>query len=123
MSHTNEQILEAVGSMTVMQLCELTRMLEEKFGVKASDAVQAPVQAPPPAPAQEEKTEFAVVLSEIGEKRVQVIKVLREVTGLGLMEANKATAAGAVVKEGLGKADAEALKAKFEAVGAKAELK
>jgi len=123
MSYTNEQLLDAFGSMTVAQLCDLTRMLEERFGVKASYAVQVPVQAPAPAPAQEEKTEFSVVLTEIGEKRVQVIKVLREVTGLGLMEANKATAAGAVVKEGLGKADAEALKAKFEAVGAKVELK
>jgi large subunit ribosomal protein L7/L12 len=123
MSYTNEQLLEAFGSMTVMELVELTRALEEKFGVKASDVITPMVPQVNTAPVVEEQTEFSVVLSEVGEKRIQVIKILREVTGASLMDAGKNTVPGAVIKDGLAKAEAEALKTRFEEVGAKIELR
>jgi large subunit ribosomal protein L7/L12 len=123
MNIANDQILEAVGNMTVMQLCELTKAIEDRFGVKASDVVQVSAPTVQIAPAVEEQTEFKVVLSEIGEKRIQVIKIFRELTGAALMEANKLTVVGAIVKEGLGKAEAEVIKTKFEAVGAKVEVR
>ena len=119
MNIANEQILESVGNMTVMQLCDLTRALEEHFGVKAADAVRvAPAPATDKAPTVEEQTEFKVVLSALGENRVRVIKVIREATGASLMDASKLATPGTVIKEALEKSDAEALKAKFLEVGA-----
>jgi large subunit ribosomal protein L7/L12 len=126
MALSKEEILEAVGGMTVLDLSELIKMMEEKFGVSAAAAAVA-VAAPAAggaAPAAEEQTEFTVVLSAIGEKKVEVIKVVRAATGLGLKEAKDLVdGAPKPVKEGVSKADAEALKKQLEDAGAKAELK
>ena len=115
-------MIEEVKSLTVLELNELVKALEEEFGVSAA-AMAAPA-AGAAAPAAEEKTEFDVVLTEIGSEKIKVIKVVREITGLGLAEA-KATveAAPKAIKEGLSKEDAEELKKKLEDVGAKVELK
>ncbi len=115
-------MIEEVKSLTVLELNELVKALEEEFGVSAA-AMAAPA-AGAAAPAAEEKTEFDVVLTEIGSEKIKVIKVVREITGLGLAEA-KATveAAPKAIKEGLSKEDAEELKKKLEEVGAKVELK
>ena len=115
-------MIEEVKSLTVLELNELVKALEEEFGVSAA-AMAAPA-ASAAAPAAEEKTEFDVVLTEIGSEKIKVIKVVREITGLGLAEA-KATveAAPKAIKEGLSKEDAEELKKKLEDVGAKVELK
>ena len=115
-------MIEEVKSLTVLELNELVKALEEEFGVSAA-AMAAPA-AGVAAPAAEEKTEFDVVLTEIGSEKIKVIKVVREITGLGLAEA-KATveAAPKAIKEGLSKEDAEELKKKLEDVGAKVELK
>ena len=115
---TKEEIMEAIEGMTVLELSELVKAMEDKFGVSAA----APV-AVAAAPA-EEKSEFDVILTSAGEKKIGVIKVVREVTGLGLKDA-KALVDGApkAVKEGVAKADAEALKAKLEEAGATVELK
>ncbi len=123
MSIGKDDILEAVGSMTVLELNDLVKAFEEKFGVSAASmAVAAPGAA---AAAVEEKTEFNVVLTEIGANKVNVIKAVREITGLGLKEAKDLVEAapGAVVKEALDKAGAEAAKKKLEEAGAKADLK
>lgn len=120
-----EQIIEAIESMTVLELSELVKALEEKFGVSAAAPVAvAAAPAAGGAAAAEEKTEFDVVLASAGDKKINVIKVVREVTGLGLKEA-KALVDGApkAVKEGVSKEDAEALKAKLEEAGATVELK
>ena len=115
-------MIEEVKSLTVLELNELVKALEEEFGVSAA-AMAAPA-AGAAAPAAEEKTEFDVVLTEIGSEKIKVIKVVREITGLGLAEA-KAAVEGApkAIKEGLSKEDAEELKKKLEDVGAKVELK
>ena len=115
-------MIEEVKSLTVLELNELVKALEEEFVVSAA-AMAAPA-AGAAAPAAEEKTEFDVVLTEIGSEKIKVIKVVREITGLGLAEA-KATveAAPKAIKEGLSKEDAEELKKKLEDVGAKVELK
>jgi large subunit ribosomal protein L7/L12 len=120
---TKEEILQAIESMTVLELSELVKAMEEKFGVSAAAPV-AVAAAPAAAAAAEEKTEFDVVLTAAGEKKIGVIKVVREVTGLGLKEA-KALVDGApnAVKEGIAKAEAEELKAKLEEAGASVELK
>lgn len=119
---TKEEILQAIENMTVLELSELVKDMEEKFGVSAA----APVAAAPAAggAAGEEKSEFDVILAAAGDKKINVIKVVREATGLGLKEA-KALVDGAPkpVKEGAAKADAEALKAKLEEAGATVELK
>ena len=113
-----EQIIEAIESMTVLELSELVKALEEKFGVSAA----APV-AVAAAPA-EEKTEFDVVLTSAGAGKINVIKVVREATGLGLKEAKEIVdGAPKAVKEKISKADADALKAKLEEAGASVELK
>ena len=120
-----EQIIEAIESMTVLELSELVKALEEKFGVSAAAPVAvAAAPAAGGAAAAEEKSEFDVILASAGDKKINVIKVVREVTGLGLKEA-KALVDGAPspVKEGLSKADADALKAKLEEAGATVELK
>ena len=125
MALTKEEILGAIASMTVLEVSELIKMMEEKFGVSAAAAAVA-VAAPAAgaaAPA-EEKTEFDVVLAEIGSNKIAVIKAVRELTGLGLKEAkDMVEGAPKAVKEGLPKADAEEAKKKLEAAGAKVELK
>lgn len=122
MAISKEDILEAVGSMTVMDLNELVKAFEEKFGVSAAAmAVADPATA---AAAAEEQTEFTVILAACGDKKVEVIKVVRAVTGLGLKEAKDLVdGAPKPVKEGVSKADAEALKTQLEAAGAKVEVK
>jgi len=123
MAISKEDILEAVGSMTVMDLNDLVKAFEEKFGVSAA-AVAVAGPAAGPAAAAEEQTEFTVVLAAAGEKKVEVIKVVRAVTGLGLKEAKDLVdGAPKPVKEGISKADAEALKKQLEDAGAKVEVK
>lgn len=123
MSLTNEQILDAIAEKSVMEIVELITAMEEKFGVSAAALAAAPV-AGSDAPAAEEKDDFDVVLTSAGDKKVAVIKVVREVTGLGLKEAKDLVeGAPQVVKEGASKADAEELKKKLEEAGASVELK
>ncbi|MBR7780758.1 MULTISPECIES: 50S ribosomal protein L7/L12 [Undibacterium] len=123
MAISKDDILEAVGAMSVMDLNDLVKAFEEKFGVSAA-AVAAGPAAAGPAAAAEEQTEFTVILSEAGSNKVGVIKAVREITGLGLKEAKDLVdGAPKAVKEGIAKADAEAAKKKLEDAGAKAELK
>ena len=120
------QILEAVSKLTVLELSQLIKDMEEKFGVSAAAAVSvaAPAAAGAGAAKAEEKTEFTVVLAAAGDNKVNVIKAVREVTSLGLKEAKDLVdGAPKTVKEGVTKDDAEAMKKKFEAVGAKVEVK
>ena len=122
---TNEEILEAISNMSVLELYELVKAIEDKFGVSAAAPVAvAAAPAAGAAAAAEEKTEFDVVLKEIGEKKIQVIKAVREITGLGLKDA-KALVDGAPkeVKTGVAKAEAEEMKKKLEDAGATVELK
>ncbi|PXZ04859.1 50S ribosomal protein L7/L12 [Gilliamella apicola] len=122
MSITKEQILDAVAEMSVMDVVELVSMMEEKFGVSAAAAVA--VAAVGPAEAAEEKTEFDVILKDIGANKVAVIKAVRGATGLGLKEAKDLVeSAPATVKEGVSKADADELKKALEESGAVVELK
>ena len=124
MAISKEDILEAVGSLTVMELNDLVKAFEEKFGVSAAAVAVAGPAAGAAAAAVEEQTEFNVVLLAAGDKKVEVIKVVRAVTGLGLKEAKDLVdGAPKPVKEGLPKADAEALKKQLEDTGAKVELK
>ena len=126
MALTNEEILDAIASKTVLEISELIKMMEEKFGVTATAAVAVagPAAGGAAAPAAEEKTEFDVILKEVGSNKIGVIKVVREVTGLGLKEAKDLVeGAPKVVKEGVAKEEAEELKKKIEASGAKVELK
>ena len=125
MALTNEEILEAIASKSVLEISELIKMMEDKFGVSAAAAAVAVAgPAAAAAPAAEEKTEFDVVLAEIGANKIAVIKAVREITGLGLKEAKDLVeGAPKAVKEGVAKADAEELKKKLEAAGAKVELK
>jgi large subunit ribosomal protein L7/L12 len=123
MAISKEDILEAVGSLTVMELNDLVKAFEEKFGVSAA-AVAVAGPAGGAAAAVEEQTEFTVMLIAAGDKKVEVIKVVRAVTGLGLKEAKDLVdGAPKAVKEGVSKADAEALKTQLEAAGAKVEVK
>ena len=120
------EILDKIASMTVLELSELIKAMEEKFGVSAAAAVSvaAPAAGGAPAAAAEEQTEFTVVLSAIGDNKVNVIKAVRELTGLGLKEAKDLVdGAPKPVKEAIPKADAEAAKKKLEDAGAKAEIK
>ena len=122
MSLTNEQIIEAIGQKSVMEIVELIKAMEETFGVTAAAAVAAGPAAA--AAAVEEQTEFNVVLTEAGDKKVNVIKAVRELTGLGLKEAKeKVDTAPQVIAEGLTKEAAEDAKKKLEEAGAKVELK
>lgn len=120
---TSEEILEAISSMSVLELSELVKAIEDKFGVSAAAPV-AVAAAAAPAAAAEEKTEFDVILKDAGATKIKVIKAVRELTGLGLKDA-KALVDGAPkeVKTGVAKADAEAMKAKLEEAGATVELK
>ena len=125
MALTKEEILDAIASMTVLEVSDLIKMMEEKFGVSAAAAAVA-VAAPAAgaAAAAEEKTEFDVVLVEAGSNKIAIIKAVREMTGLGLKEAKDLVeGAPKAVKEQLPKADAEEAKKKLEAAGAKVELK
>ncbi|HHU05978.1 MAG TPA: 50S ribosomal protein L7/L12 [Clostridiales bacterium] len=119
-------LIEEIKNLTVLELSELVHALEEEFGVSAAAPAAVAVAAAPAAaaPAAEEKTEFDVVMTNFGAEKIKVIKVVREITGLGLAEA-KALVEGvpAKIKEGLSKEDAEALKAKLVEVGATVELK
>ncbi len=125
MAVAQAEILNQISSMTVLELSELIKAMEEKFGVSAAAAVAvAAPAAGAAAPAAEEQTEFTVILSSFGENKVNVIKAVRELTGLGLKEAKDLVdGAPKPVKEGIAKADAEAAKKKLEEAGAKAEIK
>ena len=127
MALNKDELLDAIAGMTVLELSELIKAMEEKFGVSAAAAavaVAAPAAGGAAAPAAEEKTEFTVVLQAAGEKKVEVIKVVRAATGLGLKEAKDLVdGAPKPVKEGISKADAEALKKQLEEAGAKVEVK
>ena len=124
MAISKEDILEAVGSLTVMELNDLVKAFEEKFGVSAAAVAVAGPAGAGAAAAAEEQTEFTVMLLGPGDKKVEVIKVVRAVTGLGLKEAKDLVdGAPKAVKEGVAKADAEALKKQLEDAGAKVEVK
>ncbi|BDQ28046.1 LSU ribosomal protein L7/L12 (P1/P2) [Helicobacter heilmannii] len=124
MAISKEEVLEYIGSLSVLELSELVKDFEEKFGVSAAPTVVAGAVAGAPAEAAEEKTEFSVVLAETGAEKIKVIKVVREITGLGLKEAKEATEKTPhVLKEGVNKEEAETIKKKLEEVGAKAEIK
>ena len=126
MAVAKQEILDAIGNMTVLELSQLIKDMEEKFGVSAAAATVS-VAAPAAgggAAAAEEKTEFTVMLTAAGENKVNTIKAVREVTGLGLKEAKDLVdGAPKPLKEGIPKAEAEALKKKMEEAGAKAEIK
>ena len=117
-------MIETIKELTVLELSELVHAVEEEFGVSAAAAVAVAAPVDGGAAAAEEKTEFDVILAEVGAEKIKVIKVVRELTGLGLAEA-KAVVDGApkALKEGVSKEDAEAAKAKLEEVGAKVEIK
>ena len=122
MSLSNDQIVDAIAAKSLMEVMELVKAIEEKFGVSAA----APVMAAGPAVAAaavEEQTEFNVILKSAGDKKVEVIKAVRAITGLGLKEAKDLTEAGGVVKEGASKEDAEKMKKDLEAAGATVEVK
>jgi large subunit ribosomal protein L7/L12 len=126
MSAVQTEILDKISSMTVLELSELIKAMEEKFGVSAAAAVAvaAPAAGAAPAAAAEEQTEFTVVLAAVGDNKVNVIKAVRELTGLGLKEAKDLVdGAPKPVKEAIPKADAEAARKKLEDAGAKVEIK
>ena len=126
MSAVQTEILDKISSMSVLELSELIKAMEEKFGVSAAAAVAVagPAAGAAPAAAAEEQTEFTVVLASFGENKVNVIKAVRELTGLGLKEAKDLVdGAPKPVKEGISKPDAEAAKKKLEEAGAKVEVK
>ena len=117
------KIVDELSSLTVIQAAELSKMLEEKWGVSAAAPVAA-AAAGPAAAAAEEQTEFTVMLTAVGDKKIEVIKEVRAITGLGLKEAKDLVeAAPKAVKEGVNKKDADDMKKKLEAAGAKVELK
>ena len=122
MSLSNEQIVDAIAAKSLMEVMELVKAIEDKFGVSAA----APVAAAGPAAAAavvEEQTEFNVILKSAGDKKVEVIKAVRAITGLGLKEAKDLTEAGGAVKEGVSKDDAAKMKKDLEAAGATVEVK
>ena len=124
MALSKEDVLNAIAEMSVMDIVELISDMEEKFGVTAAVAAAAPAVAAGGAAAAEEKDEFDVILSGFGEKKVAVIKAVREATGLGLKEAKDLVeSAPAPIKEGASKAEAEELKTKLEEAGASVDLK
>ncbi len=123
MSLSNEQIVDAVAEKSLMEVMELVKAIEEKFGVSAAAPVAAAAASAGPAAAVEEQTEFNIILKSAGDKKVEVIKAVRAITGLGLKEAKDLTEAGGVVKEGASKEDAEKFKKDLEAAGATVEVK
>jgi large subunit ribosomal protein L7/L12 len=121
---SKEQVKDFIKNMTLLDAAALVKELEEELGVSAAAPVAVAAAAGPAAAAAEEKTEFNVILAEAGEKKIQVIKVVRELTGLGLKEAKDLVdGAPKVVKEGVAKAEAESVKKKLEEQGAKVEIK
>lgn len=124
---TNEELVEAIGSKTVLELCDLIKAIEDKFGVKAAApvaAAAAPAGGAAAAAPVEEQTEFSVILKDGGAKKIQVIKVVRAVTGLGLKEAKDLVeGAPKAVKEGIPKAEAESIKKQLEENGGAVEIK
>ena len=122
MSLSNEQIVDAIAAKSLMEVMELVKAIEEKFGVSAAAPVMAAGPAAAAAPV-EEQTEFNVILKSAGDKKVEVIKAVRAITGLGLKEAKDLTEAGGVVKEGASKDDAAKMKKDLEAAGATVEVK
>lgn len=124
MAISKDDLIEAIETMTVLELSELVTALEDKFGVSASAPVAVAAVAAAGEAAVEEQTEFDVILTSAGDKKIQAIKAVREATGLGLKEAKAVVdGAPAPVKEGISKDEAEELKAKLEAAGASVELK
>jgi len=126
MAASKEEILDAISNMTVMEIVDLVKMMEDKFGVTAAApvAVAAVAGAAAAAPAAEEQTEFTVTMTSFGANKVGVIKVIREITGLGLKEAKDLVeGVPSQVKDSIPKADAEAIKKKLEEAGAAAEIK
>lgn len=127
MALSNQEILDAIAEKSVMDIVELVKLMEEKFGVSAAAAVAVAGPAAgggAPAAAAVEQTEFTVVMTAFGDKKVEVIKVVREITGLGLKEAKDLVeAVPSTIKEGVPKADADAIAKKLEAAGAKAAIK
>lgn len=123
LSENGKKVLEIVEKMTVLELADLVKVMEDKFGVSAAAPVAVAAVAAAPAEAAEEKTMFNIVLKDAGAQKISVIKVVREITELGLKEAkDMVDAAPQTVKEGVKKEDAEAIKAKFEEAGATVEL-
>ena len=123
MSLSNEQIIDAVAGMTISQVMDLVKAIEDKFGVSAAAPVMMAAGPAAAGPAVEEQTEFNVILKDAGAKKVDVIKAVRAITGLGLKEAKDLTEAGGVVKEGASKEEADKFKKELEAAGATVELK
>ena len=123
MSLSNEQIVDAIAGKTLMEVMELVKAIEEKFGVSAAAPVAAAAGPAAAAAPVEEQTEFTIVLKDAGAKKVDVIKAVRAITGLGLKEAKDLAEAGGVVKEGASKDDAAKFKKDLEAAGATVELK
>lgn len=124
MALSNEEILEAIASKSVLEISELIKLMEEKFGVSAAAPVAVAAAAGAAAPAAEAKSEFDVVLSDVGANKIKVIKVVREITGLGLKEAKEAVeSAPKAIQEGVNKEKAEEIKAKLEEAGAAVTLK
>ena len=124
MAVSKEEILDAISNMTVVEIVDLISAMEEKFGVSAAAAVAAAPVAAPVAEAAEEQTEFNVVMTSFGANKVNVIKVVRSLTGLGLKEAKDLVeAVPAIIKEGVSKAEAEDIKKQLEEAGATAEVK
>ena len=121
MSLTNDQIVDAIAEKSLMEVMELVKAIEEKFGVSAAAPVA--VAAAGPAAAVEEQTEFTVTLKSAGEKKVEVIKAVRAITGLGLKEAKDLAEAGGVLKDAASKEEAEKMKKDLEAAGATVEVK
>lgn len=124
---TKEDVIKYIENMSVLELSEFVKELEERFGVSAASVAVAPIQAaaaPAGAPVEEKKTEFDVVLKEIGPQKIQVIKVVRAITGLGLKEAKELVeSAPKLVKEGVSEEEAEKIKRQLDEVGASIELK
>ena len=121
---TKEEIMQAIENMTVLELSELVKALEEKFGVSAAAPVAVAAAPAAAGAAAEEKTEFDVILANAGASKINVIKVVREITGLGLKEAKEIVdGAPKAIKEKVAKADADAMKAKLEEAGATVEIK
>tara|TARA_B100000315_G_scaffold78194_1_gene71542 strand:+ start:2830 stop:3204 length:375 start_codon:yes stop_codon:yes gene_type:complete len=124
MAVTKEDVISFIDNMTVLEMSELVKELEEKYGVTAAAPIAVASGTGAEKPAEEEKTEFNVTLSSFGDKKIQVIKVVREITGLGLKEAKDVVeGAPKVIKEGMNKEEAEEIKNKLEKVGAIIEIK
>lgn len=124
MAVQKEDVISFIDNMTIVEMSEFVKELEEKYGVTAAAPVAVMAEAGGEKPAQEEKTEFSVILSSFGDKKIQVIKVVREITGLGLKEAKEAVeGAPKAIKEGMKKEEAEEIKKRLEEVGAAVEIK